>query len=405
VDKRRLGSNNPPVSLLHLDGNDVGSFQVDDPNKAVLVYCWDRGLGEDLHTHLADVALRSPSVRGEICLMHVVLFSNCVPHFTCLGFICERAMNADYWESVTVNLPVTAGKVHAHLRVWGKRRNVDVECAVSHVQLERSSSLRVSVEDWSRSASGGDGNTSFQLDDQDDDDGGDGDGDGDGDEGGAVGAMSEDDDGGGDGDGDEGGAVGAMSEDDDGGDYDDDGDDGDYVDDDDDGDDDSDGDVGASFEIMHLDDDDDNGGGGEGSDGGVGGTSFDLGGDDDDGDDDGGFSGRSIKLDPEDSHFLDVPWTTDGESGGARDTRMHADTMMEDSDLQQGDANVAIIPSVATGNVRVGVLERSFEEIAIAGRCERSHTRSPSLPRLHTHTPTYLHTHRHAQTGGNGAAA
>jgi len=80
--------------------------------------------------------------------------------------------------------------------------------------------------------------------------------------------------------------------------------------------------------------------------------------------------------------------------------------MMEDSDLQQGDANVAIIPSVATGDVRVGVLERSFEEIAIAGQCERSHTRSPSLvPRSHTHTPTYMHTHRHAQTGGNRAAA
>ena len=354
----RLSDNNPPVSLLNIDANKISSFEVGDPNKGVLVYCWDRGLGPPLLAALAKVALRSPSVRGALCLLHVDLCFNCIFHCSGAGFICERSLHCDYWEPVTPPLKIAAGKVNASVRVWKKREGIEVKDPVKHVQLDRCGSLSGYCQEGLHRPVSGDGNMSFDLEGSD--------------EGGAVDPMSE--------------------EEEDDNDYDDcdDGDD-DYDDDDDD---DGDGDDGG-------DDGDDDGDG----DGGGGGDSFDL--DDNQDDADDVVLVESIDHDPDVCHFVEVPWTGDGGigngGGGGDDDGVVGGTsdgffesMEHDPEARHGgigDARVGKSTDGGIGDVGVGTLEKSFEVMKIAGR---SYMRN--LPFCISHTPTHTRTHAHTQT-------
>jgi hypothetical protein len=72
LSERLVSDRDEPVSLLNMDASDIGSFEVQNSNKSVLVYCWDRGLGSANHARLANVALQSPSVRGSFAISFLI---------------------------------------------------------------------------------------------------------------------------------------------------------------------------------------------------------------------------------------------------------------------------------------------------------------------------------------------
>jgi hypothetical protein len=65
IAKGRLTSAlHAPVTLLNVDARELGSLKVMNCEKKILVYCWDRGLGPEVFTSMADAALRASNVAG-----------------------------------------------------------------------------------------------------------------------------------------------------------------------------------------------------------------------------------------------------------------------------------------------------------------------------------------------------
>ena len=100
--KQTLGGQ-PPVQLYNMEGVKFCKkfFRSVPDSKNIVVFCWDRGLGQNVFDRVAAEAAQSPQVKA---------------------FICERGLCDSHWKFTGARVKIKADRVNAHVNLWEPRR-------------------------------------------------------------------------------------------------------------------------------------------------------------------------------------------------------------------------------------------------------------------------------------------